>query len=646
MRPFLPIAILVAPFLSQTAQAQIVNGSFETGDFTGWQIVGTPTITTATGPTPPPLNPPPTPPAGTFQALINSTGSGAPAGTAYSAVNAVPAATLNTFLGTTLPSTISNSVPGFPPGTVIPPINGEAIKQTFSSPGGGKITFDYEYGSREAPGNGADGTGYTINGVYTNLANSLTPGQGGVGVGFFTFGLPYQSTTVTVGPGQTTFGLVAYNTGNAASPSGLFLDDFVFVPFFGTVPGLTPNQQAVGNNIDTINNGAVPPNLAAIIAALGMAADPAALGAELDQLSPQTLQVFRNIAFDGATFTTLDVNNHLANLRDGLTGFDPSQVNVSDPGLSSDSSRIKNHFRDPKQMYDPKDMKDTKEMAPAYAPEPDRWSTFIAGDVTLADLSHDQDLAHQDYTTGSVMLGADYRLDDHWTIGALFDYSHTDVDLDDIGSTGTVDTYSPGIYASYVDGGWYGNALFTYGFNSYTEDRNISLPGLSGTNRGAPDGNQYTGSLTGGYEFRTGDFKYGPYAGLQYVNLDINSFSEDGPTALNVQDESDDSLRSQLGFQARYITHVGSFYLTPHVSAGWQHEFLNNSDGITSQFAGSGANPFTVQTTPEDRDSAVISAGLDADVASNVTLFTDYQTEVGDSHYFAQSILAGVCVHF
>ncbi len=55
------------------------------------------------------------------------------------------------------------------------------------------------------------------------------------------------------------------------------------------------------------------------------------LGGALDQLSPQSLQIFRRIAFDNATFNTLDVNNHLANLRDGLTGFDPSQLTVQDP---------------------------------------------------------------------------------------------------------------------------------------------------------------------------------------------------------------------------------------------------------------------------------------------------------------------------
>jgi outer membrane autotransporter protein len=209
-----------------------------------------------------------------------------------------------------------------------------------------------------------------------------------------------------------------------------------------------------------------------------------------------------------------------------------------------------------------------------------------------------------------------------------------------------VDTYSPGIYASYVNGGWYGNALFAYGYNSYTEDRTISIGTLSGANHGAPQGNQYTGNLTGGYEFKCGNFKFGPIAGAQYVNLGINSFSEEGPTALNVASESDESFRTQLGAEVRYAVRAGSVCLTPHLSATWQHEFLDGSNGITSQFNQIGAGSFTVQTTPAEHDSAFIDAGLDADVVHNVTLFTDYQTEAGQDHYFAQSVQAGVKVSF
>jgi uncharacterized protein with beta-barrel porin domain len=567
----------------------------------------------------------------------------------------VTATALETFLGTTLPASSNGSLP----------FNGEAIQQTFISTGNATVTFSYAYNSRESPTPSADGydeTGYVLNGVFHILADTNTPGQTMMNNDFFVWGLPYQTVTISVGPGTNTLSFVTYNTGNGSAPSGFFLDDIFLTeltPIFGAIPGLTPNQTSVATYIDA-HDGTASGNFATLVTGLtGLAGNPNSLGAALDQLSPQSLQVFRHIAFDNATFTSQDLNDHLANLRDGLTGFDGSELAITDstlsPLLSQINSRLLawNPSATPGLLSDTPDsilggveMKNAKQMKPAASEPADPWSTFISGNVILADLSHDQDLAHQDYTTGSVMLGADYRIDNHWTLGALLAYGHTDADLDENGSTATVDTYSPGIYASYVDGGWYGNGLFSYGYNSYTEDRNISIGTLTGTNQGAPQGNQYTGNLTGGYEFKSGNFKYGPTASVQYVNLGINSFSEDGPTALNVQSESDESFRSQLGMEARYVVRTGSVWLTPHASVTWQHEFLDNSNGITSQFNQIGAGSFTVQTVQPDRDSALIDVGLNADVADNVTLFTDYQTEAGEDNYFSQSVQAGIKISF
>ncbi len=137
-----------------------------------------------------------------------------------------------------------------------------------------------------------------------------------------------------------------------------------------------------------------------------------------------------------------------------------------------------------------------------------------------------------------------------------------------------------------------------------------------------------------------------PVASLQYVNLGINSFGEDGPTALNIQSQSVDSLRSQFGVEARYALRTGSVIVTPHISASWQHEFLDGSEGITSQFNQVGSGSFTVQTTNPERDSAFIDLGLDAQVDKEITLFVDYETEAGQSNFFAQSVQAGLKIGF
>jgi outer membrane autotransporter protein len=382
------------------------------------------------------------------------------------------------------------------------------------------------------------------------------------------------------------------------------------------------------------------------------------VAAALAELSPKELQVFRNVAFDNNTFNDEQINNHLANLRDGLTGFDSSALTVQDSSMDPTLNQVRDHLL----AYNPAatpglisdsadsvlgafDAKDMKSAQVNTMPV-DRWSSFIAGNVILADLSNNLNVPDSNYTTGNVSAGLDYRLDDHFTVGALFAYAHTDADLDARNSSATVDSYSPGIYASYVDGPWYGNFLGAYTRNAYTEDREIDINGLGGDNHGGTSGNQGSANLTGGYEFQQGAFKFGPVASLQYVHLSIDSIQEQGPTALDINDQNQDSLRSLLGFEGRFNARVGAVSLTPHVSASWQHEYMDNGGGITSQFDGAGGGSFSVQTDTPDRDSAFIDAGLDATVSKNVTVFVDYEAQAGQNNFFAQSAQGGVKIGF
>jgi len=424
---------------------------------------------------------------------------------------------------------------------------------------------------------------------------------------------------------------------------------------YSNVPGFS----GLGSAID---NFGLNPSSIAILTALSDVSDPG-LPAALAELSPKSLEIFRNVAFDNNTFYVGQINNHLANLRDGMTGFDSSGLSVNtgnvDPGLAPIDDHLKTYNaanrpglvdpKDMKAMRDPKEMRDAKSLQAASEPA-NRWSTFIAGNVILANLDNALPYQNSDYTTGAVTAGADYRLDDNWTVGALFSYAHTEANLDYHGSSAKVDSYAPGIYASYVDGGWYANGLATYVRNSYSENREIDISGIGGGNHGGASGNQGTCNLTGGYEFQSGSFKYGPFVTLEYVHLDIGSIQEQGPTALSIGSQSDDSLRSLLGFEGRYATAVavgsGQWILTPHFSASWQHEYLDNSNGITSSFVNAGGGSFATPLDQPGRDSAFIDAGLDAQVSNAATVFVDYQVQAGQENFFAQSVQAGVKISF
>ncbi len=427
--------------------------------------------------------------------------------------------------------------------------------------------------------------------------------------------------------------------------------------------GLTSNQKAtlgpINQGIAGGNNSA---NFNAVLNALtNNVGNQAALGTALDTLSPEKLQIFSNVAFDNFGFIARQVDNHLATLRYGQGGFDTSGLQVVDPSMPSTLSQIKSRLL----AFSPAPssgglindtagpvlggvkMTDSKEMQ-GVAPVTDqnRWSSFVSGNVILANVGSDPDVSNSHYTTGGVMAGADYRIDDHWAVGGLFGYEHTSLTIDNNGSSGRVDSYSPGIYATYADHGWFANGLFAYNYNSYGESR--AIPVLNDSTHGSTTGNQYNANLDGGYEFKQGNWTFGPTAALQYVHLDIDSLAESGVGGLNIESQNADSLRSLIGGQVRYnwSWYGGKVVATPYLSASWQHEYLDDSRGITSQFAGTGLGSFTVNTTSPDRDSAVIDAGLNTQWNNAFSLFLDYQAQAGQSNFFAESIEGGAKVSF
>jgi uncharacterized protein YhjY with autotransporter beta-barrel domain len=431
--------------------------------------------------------------------------------------------------------------------------------------------------------------------------------------------------------------------------------------------GLDANEQAT---LGPINNGLTGslnnPNFIQLDDALSTvyAANPAGFGAALDQLSPEKFEYFASqTAFNNASFETQAMDSYLAgqrgangNFMAGSGGIDVSGLTMNDPNYDPSLAMVHSRLLawNPSPFsngpisdsinplmagIDTKDMKTMKE--PAYN---DPWNFFVRGNVILAQGFSQQDVSHFDDNTESVVLGTDYRINKNFLVGLTAGYAHTDVTLDTNGSSATVDSYSPGLYASYADHGWYANLSGQYLHNAYTQDRTISF--LGQTAHSAPEGNQGVANLDGGYEFHRGAFTFGPIAGLQYTHLTVDGFTESGSAAdLTVASNDSDSLRSRLGGTLRYAFNHQGMVVTPHLDATWQHEFLDQSRGITSQF-GFGGGSFDVRTPHPSRDSALVDVGVTADLNRTVSVFTDYIAQAGQDNYFGQSIQAGVKIGF
>jgi len=501
---------------------------------------------------------------------------------------------------------------------------------------------------------------------------------------FAVTGQQYQvisaNTAVTTDP----IAVTVTGTNNAAltpitsyndSFGGKFAQNSVVVtllqPFTTFNQGLTPNQTSVANGVDNAVKGMLTGGVLMnptgtqqdffnnIVGGLTTAANGGSLGYALDQLSPQRFEVLRNIAYDNNAFDVQTLDDEFARERNGPGGFDTSGFAFNDSRLGGQLSDVKSRLlawspqTEPGLLSDSSQsmlggvtMADSKDVKNVTAPmgEYSKWNGFIDGGADLGSIDSNGDVSNASYTTGRVRVGGDYAVSQNFRVGALFGYSHTNADLDNEGSKASVDSFTPGIFATYADNsGFFANGIFTGTVNDYSTSRNIIIPGVNRTASGSTSGLQFGADLDGGYEFHKGDWTFGPAAGLTYVNMGINSFSESGANSadLAINNQSSDSLRSRVGGAISYKAKIGSVNLTPHIDAFWQHEFLDKSDSITSTFVGLPGGSFSVNTTQGDKNNALVGFGLDADLNQHLTLFIDYQAEAGGESFFGQSVEGG-----
>jgi uncharacterized protein YhjY with autotransporter beta-barrel domain len=536
-----------------------------------------------------------------------------------------------------------NGAPGAP-GAIANTLN-DQVNVTGSATLGGNLTVNYNAGVIPA------GTSETYTVVTT------TTGVNSASTGFtdpnFNSGALHYTATGAIGDVGRDFEITIM------SSQGLF----------SSLPGLTSNQKSVAAYLDRVD-GIAGPGLSPLITALdNVSVSPDALGAAINQLMPLNFAHFASsTAFNGTDYLTEQMDNYFAGHRGPNGTFLGSNGNIDYSGLvlnDPDTAQGLQAIRSRLLAWNPApstglvndstpsllggvDMKDTKAMI---AKEPaNLWNVFVAGDVVLGQDFSDNATgnAHDDSTSGEVRVGADYAISPNFIFGALFNYEHTDVTLDNLNSSATVDSYMPGLYASYADGGWYANAIGTYAFNSYTQARNVSFGGFDGRADSAPTGDQILGDLDGGYDFHRGNLTFGPTAGLKYIHLDVNGYTESGLPGGNLVVDRDeaDSLRSRLGGRLSYVLHCHGVEFTPHFDVSWLHEFLDASRDIGGQFTGFGASPFEVRTDSPSRDSALMNLGLEARIDQATTVFGNYTVEAGQDNYFGQSVQAGVKIGF
>ena len=132
-----------------------------------------------------------------------------------------------------------------------------------------------------------------------------------------------------------------------------------------------------------------------------------------------------------------------------------------------------------------------------------------------------------------------------------------------------------------------------------------------------------------GYGMSLGNIATEPFAGLAWVQLNTDGFSEaGGAAALTAASQSLDAIFTTLGLRAATVLGLtDSTDMTVHGTLGWRHAFGDVTPEMALAFASNGV-PFTIGGVPIADNSLIVDAGLDFDVAATAKLGISYSGQL------------------
>jgi outer membrane autotransporter protein len=368
------------------------------------------------------------------------------------------------------------------------------------------------------------------------------------------------------------------------------------------------------------------------VAAAALGNDPSGATNALQLVSPEQMPS-QGI---GATRTSFNaIGGRLAALRAGVRGFQVAGLTNGQP-LTSLAS-----------------------LAPPYtggsAGEAgseiwERLGVFVNGNYNTGDVDSAFNQLGYNFNSGTVTAGIDYRFTKDLILGTAFSYTRTESGFDNNGGSLDSNAYTGAFYGTYyATDSLYFDGIATFGGINYDSVRNIqyTLPTdvsrtVNTKAKATPDGEQYSVSLGGGYNFALQEWTLNPYARVNYIKLDVDSFKEQGGDgwAMRFGDQTVESVTTTLGSQISYALSTQWGVFLPNVRGEWHHQYKDNSRTIAVAFLGDRTSGLVFDTVTDDpdRNYFTVGTGVSGTFAKGVTAFLNYDTLLGyrnvDSHLF------------
>jgi uncharacterized protein YhjY with autotransporter beta-barrel domain len=248
-----------------------------------------------------------------------------------------------------------------------------------------------------------------------------------------------------------------------------------------------------------------------------------------------------------------------------------------------------------------------------------RFIFFADGDFGRAD-QHDINLRPGfNGDTYAATLGAEYRATRELAFGFGGTYVTNDTSLNGGLAKLDIQGFAVSTYASWARSNFYLDLLYSFGFYEDDIHRTTLFDTIVTAN---PDSTNHTVALNGGYKFHCGQLVTGPIATLEYINGELDGYSESGMGGITIERQNYQSLVSKLGWQASYRVRTGFGGITPQLRASWERENLDVDDPVVAHLGGL---ILSANAPRPDDDYLAVGGGLLVDVGRRFMLVADVE---------------------
>jgi uncharacterized protein with beta-barrel porin domain len=398
---------------------------------------------------------------------------------------------------------------------------------------------------------------------------------------------------------------------------------------FGSVPGMTPNQQAVGNALERGYSTGLSGNAATLYGSLFTANSVAVL----DQLSGAGTAAAQDASFSAAAlFNNAMMQQGVAWLTGAPGG---NSVSVGAPLGYAAAPHAKN-----KAGQDA-----FAAMQPRVA-EPARWRAWAVGFGGTRSTDGDASLrtADQSTRTAGGAAGVDHQIGD-LLLGVAAGGSSSHFSVPSLSTSGDIDGGHVGAYAFKSFGAAYAAATVNYAHFSNKTERTISGVGATENASGSFSSDQLGGRFELGWRKHFEHFTLTPFAAVEPAALWQSAYTETSTTAsggsgvlgLSYSAHTTTSLPIFLGAQidTRYVL-AGGQVVSPIVRLSWVHEFKPDRE-VEASFVSIPSTLFTVDGARAARDSARLDTGVTLALNQSVGLFANFNGEFSSESQMASA---------